>query len=168
MQDRHSSRAESFFPGYTLFSVEGMAQGGEWSEQLLLEGRLILSRLHLVWCRRNGPGWGVVQAQQSGTVIPRGQTHSLQVTLCLVSEEWPRVGNSPGQSFLRADSFPQGYTLFSVGGMAQGKEWSKHFSRADSFSPGYTLFSVGRMVQVQKSETILLPWLRRMGQIAYY
>jgi hypothetical protein len=52
------------------------------------------------------------------------------------------VGNSPGQSFLRADSFPPGYTLFSVGGMAQGKEWSKHFSRADSFSPGYTLFSV--------------------------
>jgi hypothetical protein len=44
-----------------------------------------------------------------------------------VSEEWPRVGNSPGQSFLRADSFPPGYTLFSVGGMAQGKEWSKHF-----------------------------------------
>jgi hypothetical protein len=24
------------------------------------------------------------------------------------------------------------------------------------------------MVQVQKSETILLPWLRRMGQIAHY
>jgi hypothetical protein len=64
-----------------------------------------------------------------------------------VSEEWPRVGNSPGQSFLRADSFPQGYTLFSVGGMAQGKEWSKHFSREDSFSPGYPLFSVGRMAQ---------------------
>jgi hypothetical protein len=147
MQDRHSSRADSFFPGYTLFSVGGMAQGGEWSGQLLLEGRLILSRLHLVWCRRNGPGWGVVQAQQSGTVIPRGQTHSLQVTLCLVSEEWPRVGNSPGQSFLRADSFPPGYTLFSVGGMAQGKEWSIHFSRADSFFPGYTLFSVGRMAQ---------------------
>jgi hypothetical protein len=148
MQDRHSSRADSFFPGYTLFSVGGMARGGEWSGQLLLEGRLILSRLHLVWCRRNGPEWGVVQAQQSGTVIPRGQTHSLQVTLCLVSEEWPRVGNSPGQSFLRVDSFPLGYTSFSVGGMAQGKEWSKHFSRPDSFSPGYTLFSVGRMPRV--------------------
>jgi hypothetical protein len=25
-----------------------------------------------------------------------GQTHSLQVTLCLVSEEWPRVRNGPG------------------------------------------------------------------------
>jgi hypothetical protein len=91
MQDRHSSRADSFFPGYTLFSVGGMAQGGEWSGQLLLEGRLIRSRLHLVWCRRNGPGWGVVQSQQSGTVIP-------------------------------ADSFSPGYTLFGVGGMAQGGE----------------------------------------------
>jgi hypothetical protein len=27
-----------------------------------------------------------------------GQTHSLQVTLCLVSEEWPRVGNSPSST----------------------------------------------------------------------
>jgi hypothetical protein len=44
-----------------------------------------------------------------------------------VSEEWPRVGNSLGQSFLRADSFSLDYTLFSVGRMAQGKEWSKHF-----------------------------------------
>jgi hypothetical protein len=124
-----------------------MAQGGEWSGQLLLEGRLIRSRLHLVWCRRNDPGWGVVQTQQSRTVIPRGKTHSLQDTPCLVLEEWPGVGNSPGYSFLREDSFHPGYTLFSVGGMAQGKEWSNHFSRADSFSPGYTLFSVGRMAQ---------------------
>jgi hypothetical protein len=90
-RDSYSLRADSFSPGYTLFGVGGMAQGG---------------------------GGGVVQAQQSGIVIPRGKTHSLQVTLCLVSEEWPRVGNSPGQSFLRADSFLQGYTLFSVGGMA--------------------------------------------------
>jgi hypothetical protein len=92
MQDRHSSRADSFFPGYTLFSVGGMAQGGEWSGQLLLEGRLILSRLHLVWCRRNGPGWGVVQ------LTIRDSYSS------------------------RADSFSPGYTLFSVGRMAQGGE----------------------------------------------
>jgi hypothetical protein len=32
-----------------------------------------------------------------------GQTHSLQVTLCLVSEEWPRVGNGP-------DSYSLGQT----------------------------------------------------------
>jgi hypothetical protein len=61
------------------------------------------------------------------TVIPRGQTHSLPVTLCLVSEECPRVGNSPGSVIRdsyssRADSFSPGYTLFSVGRMAQGGE----------------------------------------------
>jgi hypothetical protein len=61
------------------------------------------------------------------TVIPRGQTHSLQVTLCLVSEEWSRVGNSPSSTIMdsyssRADSFSLGYTLFSVGRMAQGGE----------------------------------------------
>ena len=38
----------TFSPGYTLFSVGGMSQGGEWSGQLFLEGRLILSRLHFV------------------------------------------------------------------------------------------------------------------------
>jgi hypothetical protein len=61
------------------------------------------------------------------TIIPRGQTHSLQVTLCLVSEEWPRVGSSPGSTIRdnyssRVDSFSPGYTLFSVGRMAQGGE----------------------------------------------
>jgi hypothetical protein len=61
------------------------------------------------------------------TVIPRGHTHSLQVTLCLVSEEWPRVGNSPGSAIRdscssRVDSFSEGYTLFSVRRMAQGGE----------------------------------------------
>ena len=29
-------------------------------------------------------------------VIPRGKIYSLQVIICLVSEEWPRVGNSLG------------------------------------------------------------------------
>jgi hypothetical protein len=33
---------------------------------------------------------------RNGPNISRGQTHSLQVTLCLVSEEWPRVRNGPG------------------------------------------------------------------------
>jgi hypothetical protein len=36
MQDRHSLGLDSFSPGYTLFSVGGMAQGGEWSGQLFL------------------------------------------------------------------------------------------------------------------------------------
>jgi hypothetical protein len=61
------------------------------------------------------------------TVTPRGQTHSLQATPCLVSEEWPRVGSSPGSAIRdsyssRADSFSPGYTLFGVGGMAQDGE----------------------------------------------
>jgi hypothetical protein len=60
-------------------------------------------------------------------VIPQGKTHSLKVTLCLVSEEWPRVGNSPGSAIRdsyssRADSFSLGYTFFSVGRMARGGE----------------------------------------------
>jgi hypothetical protein len=58
-----------------------------------------------------------------------------------------------GQSFLRADSFSLGRTLFSARGMAQGGESSRFSNRAqtflreDSFSPGYTLSSVGGMAQ---------------------
>jgi hypothetical protein len=42
-------------------------------------------------------------------------------------EEWPMVGSSPGSTIRdryssRADSFSPGYTLFSVGRMAQGGE----------------------------------------------
>ena len=52
-----------------------------------------------------------------------GRTHSLQVSLCLVPEEWSRFNNQ-GQTFPREDSFSLGCTLFSVGGMAQIGEWS--------------------------------------------
>jgi hypothetical protein len=45
------------------------------------------------------------------TVIPRGQTHSLQVTLCLVSEEWPRVGNSPGSAIKDSHSLGKTHSL---------------------------------------------------------
>jgi hypothetical protein len=45
------------------------------------------------------------------TVIPQVQTHSLQVTLCLVSEEWPRVGNSPGSAIRDSYSLGQTYSL---------------------------------------------------------
>ena len=38
-----------------------------------------------------------------------------------------------GQAFLREDSFSLGYTLFSVGGMAQGGEWSR-LRNQDSYS----------------------------------
>jgi hypothetical protein len=40
-------------------------------------------------------------------------------------EEWSVLEVDAGQTFLRADSFSPGYTLFSVGGMAQGGEWSR-------------------------------------------
>jgi hypothetical protein len=59
-------RADSLSPGCTLLSVGGMAQIGEWS-------------------RFNNQDMNSL-----------GKTLSLQVTLCLVSEEWPRVGNGPG------------------------------------------------------------------------
>jgi hypothetical protein len=60
-------------------------------------------------------------------VTPRGKTHFLQATPCLVSEEWPRVGISLGSTIRdsyssREESFPLGYTLFGVGGMAQSGE----------------------------------------------
>ena len=35
------------------------------------------------------------------------------------------VGNGPGQTFLRVYTFSPRCTLISVGGMAQGEEWSK-------------------------------------------
>jgi hypothetical protein len=35
------------------------------------------------------------------------------------------VGNGPGQTFLRVYTFSPGRTLISVGGMAQGEEWSR-------------------------------------------
>jgi hypothetical protein len=61
------------------------------------------------------------------TVTPRGKTHSFQDTPCLVLEEWPRVGSSPGSEIRdsyssREESFFPGYTLFGVEGMAQGGE----------------------------------------------
>jgi hypothetical protein len=62
-------------------------------------------------------------------------------------------GNGPGQSFLRVYTFSPGCTLISVGGMAQGGEWSRlsnqgqAFLRVYTFSPGCTLISVGGMAQ---------------------
>ena len=61
-------------------------------------------------------------------------------------EEWSVLEVDAGHTFLREESFSPGYTLFSVGGMAWGGEWSGQlFLRVDSFSLGYTLFSVGGM-----------------------
>jgi hypothetical protein len=38
----------------------------------------------------NGPGSAIRDMHSLG------KTHSLQVALCLVPEEWPRIGNGPG------------------------------------------------------------------------
>jgi hypothetical protein len=40
-----------------------------------------------------------------------GQIHSLQVALCLVSEEWPRVGNGPGLAIRDKHSLGQTHSL---------------------------------------------------------
>jgi hypothetical protein len=63
------------------------------------------------WCRT------VISLGNGPDSHSLGQTHSLQVALCLVSEEWSRF-NTRGQAFPRADSFSPGCTLFSAGGMA--------------------------------------------------
>jgi hypothetical protein len=58
-----------------------------------------------------------------------------------------------GHAFLRVYTFSPGCTLISVGGMAQGGEWSKlsnqghAFLRVYTFSPGCTLISVGGTAQ---------------------
>jgi hypothetical protein len=47
--------------------------------------------------------WPRVGNGPSSTIRDRdslGKTHSLQVTLCLVSEEWPRVGNGPDSEIM--------------------------------------------------------------------
>jgi hypothetical protein len=57
------------------------------------------------------------------------------------------------KTFLRVYTFSPGCTLISVGGMAQGGEWSRlnnqgqTFLRVYTFSPGCTLTSVGGMAQ---------------------
>jgi hypothetical protein len=63
------------------------------------------------------------------------------------------VGNGPDSYSSRADSFAPGYTLFvseewpRVGSSPGSTIRDNYSSRVDSFSPGYTLFSVGRMAQ---------------------
>jgi hypothetical protein len=81
-----------------------------------------------------------------------GCIHYLHVALCLVPEEWSRLNNQ-GQAFLRTNSFSLGYTLFSVGRMAQGEEWSRlrnqnnHsslFEKNKAVSPSLMFYSEGR------------------------
>jgi hypothetical protein len=63
--------------------------------------------------------WSILEVDAGQTFL-EGYTFSPGYTS--VSEEWPRVGNGPDSYSSRADSFSPGYTLFSVGRMAQGGE----------------------------------------------
>jgi hypothetical protein len=122
IRDSYSSRADSFSPGYTLseeWPRVGSSLGSAIRDSYSSRADSFSPGYTLFGVRRNGPGWGIVQDSHSlgqthslqvtpclvseewprvrnGPSISRGQTHSLQVTLCLVSEEWPRVGNGPG------------------------------------------------------------------------
>ena len=56
---------------------------------------------------------------------PRWAVILSKFTIVSSFEEWSILEVDARQTFLRVDSFSLGYTLFSVGGMAQGGEWSK-------------------------------------------
>jgi hypothetical protein len=58
------------------------------------------------------------------TVIPQGKTHSLQVTLCLVSEKWPKVGNSPGSEIRDSHSLGKTHSL-QVTLCLMSEEWPR-------------------------------------------
>jgi hypothetical protein len=53
--------------------------------------------------------WFVLEVDAGQTFL--GVIHSLQVTLCLVSEEWPMVGNSPGSTIRDSHSLGQTHSL---------------------------------------------------------
>jgi hypothetical protein len=129
--------------------ISHCVQHGEWSRVVsLLEGysrrlaRLAGQQFPIVVNMGNGPFWRLVQ-----------DSHFLR--------KWSK------QSFLRADSFSPSCTLFSVGGMAQGGEWSRFSNqgqavlRSDSFSPGCTFFSAGGMAQGGE-------WSRLRNQNSYF
>jgi hypothetical protein len=50
--------------------------------------------------------------------------HFLQVTLCLVSEEWPRVGNSPGSTIKDSHSLGKTHSL-QVSLCLVSEEWPR-------------------------------------------
>ena len=84
------------------------------------------------WCRT------VISLGNGPDSHSLGQIHSLQVALCLVPEEWPRVGNGLGSAIGDRHSLGQTHSLqvtlcLSVGGMAQGGEWSRLRNR-DNYS----------------------------------
>jgi hypothetical protein len=79
-----------------------------------------------------------------------GQIHSLQDALCLVPEEWPKVGNGLGSTIMDKHSLGKTHylqvTLFLV-----SEEWPRVRN-----GPGSEI------------RTIILPFLRRIVQIAHH
>jgi hypothetical protein len=61
-----------------------------------------------------------------------GQIHSLQVALCLVSEEWPKLGNGPGSAIRDRHSLGQIHSL-QVTLCLVSEEWSR-LRNQDSYS----------------------------------
>jgi hypothetical protein len=78
-----------------------------------------------------------------------GCIHSLQVALCLVPEEWPRVGNGPGSAIRDMHSLGQIHSL-QVTLCLVSEEWLRVRN-----GPG------------SETRTIILPCLRRIRQIAH-
>ena len=115
-----SGLGQSFFLAVTLSSGQV-----EWSAS----PAVILSKFTVVSSFEESSVWRLMQDRHSSranSLFP-GYT-------CLVSEEWPRVGNGLDNYSSRVDSFSLGYTLFSVGGMAQGGSGSNNYSLGQTHS----------------------------------
>ena len=66
-----------------------------------------------------------------------GWIHSLQVALCLVPEDWPRVGNCPSSAIRDRHSLGQTHSL-QVTLCLVSKEWPRVGNGSDSYSLGQT------------------------------
>jgi hypothetical protein len=96
------------------------------------------------WCRT------VISLGNGPDSHSLGQIHSLQVALCLVPEEWPRVGNGPGSTIRDRHSLGQTHSL-QVTLCLVSKEWPRVGN-----GPGSEI------------RTVILPCLRRIVQIAHH
>jgi hypothetical protein len=79
-----------------------------------------------------------------------GCIHSLQVALCLVPEEWPRVGNGPTSAIKDRHSLGQIHSL-QVTLCLVLKEWPRVRNGPSS-----------------EMRTIILPCLRKIAQITHH
>jgi hypothetical protein len=96
------------------------------------------------WCRT------VISLENGPDSHSLGQIHSLQVALCLVPEEWPRVGNGPSSAIRDRHSLGQTHSL-QVTFCLVSEEWPRVGN-----GPGSEI------------KTVILPCLRRIIQIAHH